>query len=566
MSNDPSHGTPPPSNDGDSPNDSVEPLTADDNSVASEASGNASQIKADAASSDGHPRADGSEARVDEDNAGHDSGSGGANPSIDEPGQTASLRSESSKEGETSEDASRRKEADSPDSDSNADADSKGSESEENEGHDEDHEWHGEHDDYSPKYDDPYHDEYQEGMGREGEDAHYYQDDDYHHHDEDHSSGHSISAGVSGLGKNSDQAAKKPSISSEDDWDDDDEEGGGPVKNFLEHLEDLRWVIIKCVVAVLVCMCVCLVGANKAVEILTDPLLQANQKIVMQLTEKARADRIEAHAAGLLPLTLQFQFGTNHMDVETSEANFVAFGGDPKSTNNVVPLRLVPKAIGTNIVMGFEPVGSNRVIENGPQIDLPKLVPKSPLTPFMLALKTAFFGGFGLASPFVFFFIGQFVLPALHRHEKKYLGSGVVIGAGLFLLGATFAYLVITKLMLGASVMFADWLGFQSTIWIIDEYIAVILKLLLGVGLGFELPVVLLTLVRIGILDYQKLNALRAYAVVVILVLCAVLTPPDVISQVLMAMPLYLLYEISVLIAYIWFRQEQREEAAETDD
>jgi len=561
MSNDPSHGTPPPSDDGDSPKTSDGSLTPAENSGASDSPDSDSQKKTDAAVSVGEgAEPNSSDSDKSQEDAASDTASSDPDSAVGQEG-AAIPRSESSDPEKTPEG-----DGDSSGSGPASDGLASASKTDESDGHDKDHEWHDEHDDYSPEYDDPYHDEYDHGEGHEGEDAHYYQDDDYHHHDEDHGSGHSIGGGVSGSGKTTARPAAKTNVSSEDDddWDDDDEEGGGPVKNFLEHLEDLRWVIIKCVVAVLVCMCLCLVGANQAVDILTDPLNQANEKIRDNMIEKARADRIAARAEGLVDLALQFQMGANHMNVEASEATFQAFGGDPESTNNILALRLVPQIIGSNVVMGFERIDAKHVIEREPEIDLPKLVPKSPLTPFMLALKTAFFGGFGLASPLVFFFIGQFVLPALHRNEKKYLGYGVFVGTGLFLLGASFAYLVITKLMLGASVMFADWLGFQSTIWIIDEYIAVVLKLLLGVGLGFELPVVLLTLVRIGILDYQKLNAMRAYAVVVILVLCAVLTPPDVISQVLMAMPLYLLYEVSVVIAYIWFRQDQREEEAES--
>lgn len=561
MSNDPSHGTPSPSANDDSPNKSDESRAAEDESAADNDPAAASNNEADSDPQSADLTGKKSASNPDSDSDGQVASSGGSEAGVPRSGE--------SNEGEASGDSANSEYPSDDSTSKGADDGESSDKGDDADDHDKDHEWHDEHDDYSPEYDDPYHDEHDEGKGREGEDAHYYQEDDYHHqHDEDHGSGHSIGGGASSSGKKTESSSKQSTTSSEDDddWDDDDDGGGGPVKNFLEHLEDLRWVIIKCVVAVLVCMCLCLVGANKAVEILQEPLVQANKKIVKQLTEKAREDRIKAHAEGLLPLTLQFQIGTNHMDFETSEETFLSFGGNPESTNNIVPLRLVPRAIGTNIVMGFEPIDSDEVIETGPKIDLPKLVPKGPLTPFMLALKTALFGGFGLASPFVFFFIGQFVLPALHTKEKKYLGYGVFVGTGLFLLGASFAYLVITKLMLGASVLFADWLGFQSTIWIIDEYIAVVLKLLLGVGLGFELPVVLLTLVKVGILDYQKLNALRAYAVIVILVLCAVLTPPDVISQVLMAMPLYLLYEISVIIAYIWFRQEQREEGAGTDD
>jgi len=429
------------------------------------------------------------------------------------------------------------------------------------EDHDDDHDWHSEHDEYHPEYDDPHHDEYEDTYHYDG-DEHYYDDhDDEYHHDDDHShsSGHSIAPAASLPGKPSSGGSKQTAVQKRDDdwddWDDDEEEeGGGPVKSFLEHLEDLRWVMIKCAVAVLVCMCLCLVAANQAIDILMHPLREAKIAVSEAMIDKALK-------AGTVQPTVQIQFGGEQLETVVGTNLFESFGTKFHVTNDVVALRVVPRRSGDEIILGLEP--ADEVRDRKPPVDLPKLSPRSPLTPFMLALKTCLFGGIGLASPLVFFFIAQFVVPALHRHERKYLGWGIFIGSGLFAVGVVFAYFVIAKMMLMASVTFTDWLGFSASIWIIDDYIGVMLKLLLGVGLGFELPVVLLTLVRIGILDYPKLSALRMYAWVAILILAAMLTPPDVISQVMMGVPLFVLYEISVWISWFWYRKEQREEAAE---
>ena len=312
--------------------------------------------------------------------------------------------------------------------------------------------------------------------------------------------------------------------------------------------------MIKCAVAVLVCMCLCLVAANQAIDILMHPLREAKIAVSQTMIDKAMK-------AGKVKPTLQIQFGGEQLETAVDTNLFESFGEKFHVTNDIVALRVVPRMSGNEIILGLEPAGEVR--ERKPPVDLPKLSPRSPLTPFMLALKTCLFGGIGLASPLVFFFIAQFVVPALHRHERKYLGWGIFIGSGLFAVGVVFAYVVIAKMMLMASVTFTDWLGFSASIWIIDDYIGVMLKLLLGVGLGFELPVVLLTLVRIGILDYPKLSALRMYAWVVILILAAMLTPPDVISQVMMGVPLFVLYEISVWISWFWYRKQLREEAVE---
>ena len=100
--------------------------------------------------------------------------------------------------------------------------------------------------------------------------------------------------------------------------------------------------------------------------------------------------------------------------------------------------------------------------------------------------------------------------------------------------------------------------GSASPYWSADTYISFVLKFMLGMGLGFELPVVLLALVKIGLLDYEKLAAMRRYVIVGNLILGALLTTPEVLTQVVMAVALQLLFEVSVWIAWYWERQEKK--------
>ncbi|MBP8259198.1 MAG: twin-arginine translocase subunit TatC, partial [Verrucomicrobia bacterium] len=99
---------------------------------------------------------------------------------------------------------------------------------------------------------------------------------------------------------------------------------------------------------------------------------------------------------------------------------------------------------------------------------------------------------------------------------------------------------------------------FEANEWRAEDYISFVTKFMLGMGLSFQLPVVLLTLVKIELLDYQKLSGFRSYWVVINMVLCAVITPSgDPVTMMLMALPLQVLYEVSVFIARIWARQER---------
>ncbi|MGH8024967.1 MAG: twin-arginine translocase subunit TatC, partial [Limisphaerales bacterium] len=112
-----------------------------------------------------------------------------------------------------------------------------------------------------------------------------------------------------------------------------------------------------------------------------------------------------------------------------------------------------------------------------------------------------------------------------------------------------------------AAQMYAHLLGFSAFQWRADDYISFVCKFMLGMGLGFEMPVVVLTLVKIGVLNYSTLAGARRYMIVINLVLGAVLTTPEVVTQILMFVPLQLLYEITVWIAWYWDRQEKRAQA-----
>jgi sec-independent protein translocase protein TatC len=133
----------------------------------------------------------------------------------------------------------------------------------------------------------------------------------------------------------------------------------------------------------------------------------------------------------------------------------------------------------------------------------------------------------------------------------------VGFGSFLFFLGVAFCYCIIMQVALLATVQFSSWLGFVADEWRADAYISFVSKFMLGMGISFQLPVVLLTMVKIGLLDYQKLSKFRTYWVVINLVICAFATPSgDPVTMLTMAIPLHILYEISVFIAWLWRRRD----------
>jgi sec-independent protein translocase protein TatC len=194
-----------------------------------------------------------------------------------------------------------------------------------------------------------------------------------------------------------------------------------------------------------------------------------------------------------------------------------------------------------------------------------ELVNLSPAGGFVVAFQVGLYGGALLASPFIFYFVAGFVFPALKIRERRYVYQGLVIGVGLFLTGVAFCYFLLMPVALAAAQMYSQWLGFGALQWRAEDYISFVCKFMLGMGLGFELPVVILTLVKIGVIDYRTLAKARRYMIVINLILGAVLTTPEPITQLVMFVPLQLLYEVTVWIAWYWDRREKkRARAAET--
>ena len=330
-------------------------------------------------------------------------------------------------------------------------------------------------------------------------------------------------------------AAERPDVEQEE------EEEGGPVKSFLEHLEDLRWVLIKSVVALGVAMLVCLIAGNHVVDILRRPLTKA---------------RVSYRGTNQV---VTVRFGTNVLGVYTlTAAQQEAFR---LGTNRFLAVHLEPAMVGTNAVLTWRVEDDPRLAETAEKMRV-ELLNLSPASGFFVAFQVAFYGGLVLAAPFIFYFVAAFVFPALKMKEKYYVYRGLVFGVGLFLIGVAFCYFALMPVALAASQVYSQWLGFSAYQWKADEYISFVSKFMLGMGIGFEMPVVILTLVKIGVLNYRILAKGRRYMIVINLVLGAVLTTPEVITQVIMFIPLQFLYEVSIWVAWWWERQEKKREAA----
>ena len=189
-----------------------------------------------------------------------------------------------------------------------------------------------------------------------------------------------------------------------------------------------------------------------------------------------------------------------------------------------------------------------------------ELITTSPVEGFLQIMKVIFAAGVLVSLPFMIYFIARFVFPGLKPHEQRGLVRGGLAGAVLFAGGAAFGYFITLPVAIQVMFYFNTVLGTTAN-WKIDAYLGFTLQLLIGFGLAFELPLLLLGLGRLGILTPARMRKYRRHVVVGILVVAMVLTPPDVPSQLQMAIPLYLLYECSLLL--LSFRERKAKKGTE---
>lgn len=168
---------------------------------------------------------------------------------------------------------------------------------------------------------------------------------------------------------------------------------------------------------------------------------------------------------------------------------------------------------------------------------------------FSVVVQLCAVGGLVLAAPFILFFLGQFVAPALTQKEMKLLLPGCVSAMLLFLIGAAFSFFLLVPSTIDVSVQINEFFGF-ITRWTPASYYGLLVWMVLGVGIAFEFPLLIVLMVYIGLLNVATLRKYRRHAIVVILIVAAIATPtPDPFTQLMFAAPLYVLYEASILVA-----------------
>ena len=186
--------------------------------------------------------------------------------------------------------------------------------------------------------------------------------------------------------------------------------------------------------------------------------------------------------------------------------------------------------------------------------------------PFSITLQVAFYAGLILAFPLLFYFVIQFIVPALTRKERKFLFPAIALGFGLFIIGVLFSYYWVLPRTLSFFYNWSKSLNFTPD-WTVREYFSFVTQITITLGLVFELPVVVLALVFLNIVSFGLLNRTRPYAYMLVLVFAAIIAPtPDPITFLSMGVPMCLLYEGCIWMAFLIDRRKKRAAAEEVEN
>ncbi|WP_077037785.1 twin-arginine translocase subunit TatC [Pelomonas sp. KK5] len=191
-----------------------------------------------------------------------------------------------------------------------------------------------------------------------------------------------------------------------------------------------------------------------------------------------------------------------------------------------------------------------------------KLIATNVISPFMVPLKITLLAGFFVALPFVLYQVWAFVAPGLYSHEKRLVLPLVVSSTALFFAGVAFCYFFV----FGKVFTFIQSFAPKSITAApdIEAYLSFVMSMFIAFGAAFEVPVIVVVVVRMGLLTVDKLREWRGYFIVIAFVVAAVLTPPDVVSQLSLAIPMCLLYELGIFAATYFVRYSKAPDSEET--
>jgi sec-independent protein translocase protein TatC len=350
-----------------------------------------------------------------------------------------------------------------------------------------------------------------------------------------------------------------------DEWED-GEASEGLQMSFLDHLDELRRRLIFSVTAIGIAFAVCFAFSGYIYSFLAKPVMEQMRKARLEYQKKyGGTPNVERLKEGAL---VQYTFAQDS-----------AVNGVKVVAGTTVPAKIVRGGDGRLAAVTAQPwvIGKTVVAEEGATLsavfgegELPpgfeeadKPVISEVQGAFTLYMKVALYAGIALAIPILILQVWAFISPGLYSHEKKYALPVVLMGTLFFILGATFAYTIAFPAAANYLLGLAVEGGFRTLINA-DSYFDLIILIMLGLGIVFQIPTVAFILGRIGLITPGRLWRWWRYAIVVIAIISAILTPTaDAINMLIFAAPMLLLYFLSIGIVWIFGRPRRSDEEVE---
>jgi sec-independent protein translocase protein TatC len=313
-----------------------------------------------------------------------------------------------------------------------------------------------------------------------------------------------------------------------------------------DHLEELRARLILAILGLLVGTVICLFFGRLIIDFIEQPY----NKIIKEHEQKKIEKELQEN-----------ETGSNYLLDSFCENLVQALKSDPNAP-----------AIDPNVVKFVQSIYVNTIKELAEDTNYiteltdslnssnkNRLIILAPADPFVGFMKISLISGLIISSPWVFYQLWMFVAAGLYTHERRYVRIAVPFSTALFVIGALFFLFVVAPISLGFFLGFGDWIGVSSN-WTFQKYISFVTTLMLVFGLGFQTPIAIFVLNRTGLVSIESLQKSRKYVIVGMFALAAFVTPPDIVSQITLGVPLCALFELGILMSWLAERKKQAKE------
>jgi len=324
-----------------------------------------------------------------------------------------------------------------------------------------------------------------------------------------------------------------------------------------DHLEELRFRMIRALLGLGIGCIICMAFGRSIIRFMEGPYDDATARLLFNIDLDLQADLDK----GTMTEGLRQAFRDNGValsaEVEVKQKGYL-FGGRRWLINDSEESRYSAKNEKFKIKEEEDQDKKEEV-----RLNIYKLKPLQVIAVaagFISYIKIALIAGLLLSSPWVFYHLWMFIAAGLYPHEKRYVNIAAPFSAILFVTGALFFLFVVAPLTLKFLVSFNQRILDVNSQFTFQHYISFVSHLMLVFGLAFQTPTAIFFLNRTGLVSIAALNKSRKYVVLAIFIVAAMATPPDVISQVTLAVPLYILFELGILLSYISSRRRKSQD------